>query len=381
MKITNKSIKILSPAKYPAAGLELMQATFDTKITGPILNEDYEVRSPMNPNSRNIQEKLQFYHVKTSKKGADMDLARNMPTTGLGKWPPAHVNSVNALLVFNTKENPYENYKTVDNLVLHQAAPTVVEDVDGPDAAPETIHNKQATNKSFLDQIVYAPELIGAPTLDFPDLIDLPGIASDISFYTQDNDAQQVISPSYSIKQMLSGGSPAQQPEVKKVEVDTPEQKVPEVVQRQVVEEKSPITEKKNDIPSPPPPPPPAMPVSVEIKSVVPPPPLPPVSSDARSDLLAAIRTAGGTKKLRAVDERDQSGAAAPVKKSAAPALDLMSDLHNKLQLRRKGISGAKDQGTSVMTKISSMIPPPPPKQQHNSSNSEESEDPENDWE
>jgi WAS protein family homolog 1 len=63
--------------------------------------------------------------------------------------------------------------------------------------------------------------------------------------------------------------------------------------------------------------------------------------------------------------------------------MDLMSDLHNKLMMRRKGISGTKDQGGNVMDKISSMIPPPPPKsqQQHNSSNSEESEEVENDWE
>jgi hypothetical protein len=178
----------------------------------------------------------------------------------------------------------------------------------------------------------------------------------------------------------LGGAAPAPQPEMKKVEATTPEQKVPEVAQPQRVEEKTSVPVKVDDVPSPPPPPPPAMPAPVETRSVEAPRQPSSVSEDARSDLLAAIRKAGGTKKLRAVDERDKSNAAAPVLKAAAPAMDLMSDLQNKLQSRRKGISGAKDQGASVMTKISSMIPPPPPKQQHHSSNSE-SEDPENDWE
>lgn len=41
-----------------------------------------------------------------------------------------------------------------------------------------------------------------------------------------------------------------------------------------------------------------------------------------------------------------------------------MADLHNKLAMRRKGISGARDSDNArpnMIERISSMIPPPPP--------------------
>lgn len=69
-----------------------------------------------------------------------------------------------------------------------------------------------------------------------------------------------------------------------------------------------------------------------------------------------------------------------------------MADLHNKLAMRRKGISGAKDSAsiptssrdnsspasgkpTNVMDRLSAMIPAPPPKRQSNSSTIETSDD------
>lgn len=61
-----------------------------------------------------------------------------------------------------------------------------------------------------------------------------------------------------------------------------------------------------------------------------------------------------------------------------------MADLHNKLAMRRKGISGAKENDASgsaggapsasnMIDRISSMIPPPP--KASNESNTEASED------
>lgn len=50
-----------------------------------------------------------------------------------------------------------------------------------------------------------------------------------------------------------------------------------------------------------------------------------------------------------------------------------MADLHNKLAMRRKGISGVKetiDSAPSMIDRISSMIPPP-----HKRSNDSESSD------
>ena len=56
---------------------------------------------------------------------------------------------------------------------------------------------------------------------------------------------------------------------------------------------------------------------------------------------------------------------------------NLMADLHNKLALRRKGISGSKDTGATinVMDRISAMIPPPPTKRQEQSSGTSEEDE------
>lgn len=49
-----------------------------------------------------------------------------------------------------------------------------------------------------------------------------------------------------------------------------------------------------------------------------------------------------------------------------------MADLHAKLSMRRKGISGNKPENPTAMDKISEMIPPPPATQSDKSSAEEE---------
>lgn len=60
-----------------------------------------------------------------------------------------------------------------------------------------------------------------------------------------------------------------------------------------------------------------------------------------------------------------------------------MADLHNKLALRRKGISGNKEQQSlppvesppNVMDRISAMIPPPPKPNTDTDASDEENDD------
>lgn len=55
-----------------------------------------------------------------------------------------------------------------------------------------------------------------------------------------------------------------------------------------------------------------------------------------------------------------------------------MADLHAKLAMRRKGISGAKGEGAeggNPLDKLSAMIPPPPPGNGKGSSTNTEDED------
>lgn len=87
---------------------------------------------------------------------------------------------------------------------------------------------------------------------------------------------------------------------------------------------------------------------------------------------------AGGKAKLRAAAAQDVANnneSSAPPRRTGG---NLMDDLHNKLALRRKGISGTKDAVSSpgnVMNRISAMIPAPPPKQPESGSSEDD------DWE
>lgn len=51
-------------------------------------------------------------------------------------------------------------------------------------------------------------------------------------------------------------------------------------------------------------------------------------------------------------------------KPSKANPQNFIDDLHNKLQMRRKGLSGAREnqEPGNVIDRLSALIPPPPPK-------------------
>lgn len=99
-------------------------------------------------------------------------------------------------------------------------------------------------------------------------------------------------------------------------------------------------------------------------------------TSDPRANLMEAIRNAGGSKnaKLR----KTHGETAKPVNKNSSPG-DLLADLHSKLMMRRKGISGARKvdevvSPDSTLARISSMIPPPVPKSEIESSDDADEE-------
>ena len=124
--------------------------------------------------------------------------------------------------------------------------------------------------------------------------------------------------------------------------------------------------------PPPPPPPPPAQVGDSSVPAAPAPPPVSAPSDTGRASLLDSIRNAGGKSKLRNSKERRiESKKKIQEEKPASGGGDLMSDLANKLTMRRKGISGTKQAGGpssdpsggsgSAMDRISAMIPPPPP--------------------
>lgn len=92
--------------------------------------------------------------------------------------------------------------------------------------------------------------------------------------------------------------------------------------------------------------------------------------------------------------QKSTSTAPSAAASTSAPAGDLMADLHRKLAMRRKGISGLKENEQSsaaattaskagpsnIMDSISSMIPPPPPKQHSDDEDDDNNDANDSDW-
>ncbi|GLG93491.1 WASH complex subunit 1 [Gryllus bimaculatus] len=79
---------------------------------------------------------------------------------------------------------------------------------------------------------------------------------------------------------------------------------------------------------------------------------------------MEAIRQAGGSGKanLRSAKQMKIETRKRMQEEKVSSSSDLMADLHAKLALRRKGISGANKTEVSVgnaMQRVSAMIPPP----------------------
>ncbi|XP_077286128.1 WASH complex subunit 1-like [Arctopsyche grandis] len=96
---------------------------------------------------------------------------------------------------------------------------------------------------------------------------------------------------------------------------------------------------------------------------------------------MEAIRRAGGSGKAK-LRPASEAGKEEEKPKSSAPGgNDLMADLHAKLSMRRKGISGdrAKASDGSILSVISAMIPQPISKSVDQASHAEASSA-EEDW-
>ncbi|CAH2106679.1 unnamed protein product [Euphydryas editha] len=85
--------------------------------------------------------------------------------------------------------------------------------------------------------------------------------------------------------------------------------------------------------------------------------PAPVATGDAHASLMAAIRQAGGVGRAKLKPAAESTPA-----KGANQSIggDLMADLHAKLSMRRRGISGAeRSGGGSVLHTLASVIPEP----------------------
>lgn len=343
-----KAIKVFSPAKYPSCIQHKYYQSVFGKDPYNYVPKPYYLSTTQQkpPNEDDLQEKLHFFHVKMGKlqtkprfeKRTLRDVIQNISTVG-------------ELLIFNTDESPYfgPQSKTINYIEQNRANQSKAKGI--LDAAPSTITNREHVLKTDVDEYLYTPGMGHVPELEMPlDLPHLPGIAGDLQL-TMAND--KAIAPSV----VTSPTDVEIITELPDINIEV--QVLPDIPD---IPDSMDVTPNVEVVPPPPPPPPPALPAQVEVlvdvkADVRAPTPASPPPGNAHSSLMAAIRLAGGAGKAGL--KPAASSASTPTKMSKPNGGDLMADLHAKLSMRRRGISGAERgvSGDSMLHALARIIP------------------------
>lgn len=417
-----KAVKMFSAARYPASHTykeyelaipprcdDINKIPKVYKCSVPIrdipetyLSSNCKTEDGQYVSNNNLQEKLQFYHVR-SRSNKELYIDNNEVTF------PFELSSVNSLL-FSSMDNPYKistkqtSHKLNDKQQIEDAPDSIIQ---------PWLSSEMDLSSSYL----YTPTLGEVPQINVPlTLPDLPGIVDDEKFVLDFN-SQSPIAPSSAVttptvrldlptptstidekdsstkhdrtipnlpgfadtdfsKDSTEPAPPPPPPPLIASDTST------SASSNSKTDSRSSLVSSSLDPSIPPPPPPPLPPPPPSPPP--PPPPLPPAESettipepqtkdsdkkkivkdlnkaikpDVRSNLMEAIRNAGGIgrAKLRhTVPPEEKEGNRWS---SASVGGDLIADLHAKLALRRKGIAGS---GGSALERMSSLIPPPP---------------------
>ncbi|EFA12024.2 WAS protein family homolog 1-like Protein [Tribolium castaneum] len=294
-----KATQVFSSCKYPASDVNQPYISIFSDVKPPELVR-HKVKQKKAPSNDEHLDKLYIYHVKLKKN-------ENKETFGgLGEIPKDS-ECVNDLLLYNSGKNLYTNFVMSDPLEISQQ----IKEQDHNDsssigAAPFSISERSTLTRSSTQNYFYTPNLGEVPALDVPlDLPDLPNIADDLRY---DTELGPGIAPSVTTTPNI--------PDLPTIEPANPQPKedFPEIEL--------------------PPPPTPAKEIEEQVPEMLKRPNRP--HHPLNREQTTAKPVTGG---------------------------DLMADLHAKLSMRRKGISGTKKQesldASSALEKISAMIPPP----------------------
>uniref|UniRef100_H3DPG6 WAS protein family homolog 1 n=1 Tax=Tetraodon nigroviridis TaxID=99883 RepID=H3DPG6_TETNG len=364
IKGSKKATKVFSSAKYPAPDRLQDYSSIFTEATDP--SSQTRPRHRIRNKHRPFDEKaLQPEHTKyfpvceitTPTEQEDSE-------EGVGK-KKSFISSISGL-VYHQNVSRYKKYVLLDPLAgavtkTHTALETEKE--EKPFNAPLSITKREQLERQTAESYFYVPDLGQVPEIDVPTYLpDLPGIADDLSYNADLGPGFAPSGPTHNIPEL---------PTFTEESSMTGSQLQPNVLR------------------APPPPPPPPPPAAVEVSQppgpVVPCVCVGPVSgaptevvqpSDGRASLLESIRNAGGIgkAKLRNVKERKMEKKKQKEQEQAVGVAssggDFMSDLFNKLAMRRKGISGKGPAGGETgdapastggaFARMSDVIPPLP---------------------
>lgn len=365
-----KSVQVYSSSKYPAAHCHKdYEYSYDFDVKSDIV-DNIEVTHQICV-SRYRSDKVKFYSVNNPQE--KLYTNNNIfQKKGLGSLPD-DIKYLNSLLLFNSNENLYKNYvlsnpyKVNNNHnIMTKLEVENVENINRPVFSLPLDDTDNQFNYS------YTPVSEEIPSIDVPaDLPDLPGIAGDVQVFEEEKyiDSSIIMKPS-SIVDLPSFD---ELDNLKNDEIipddstNTVQESVEPKLQEEITVATTQIkTDYIEDINKP---------IKTDHKNVN---KTFSENINTHSVLMDEIRNAGGLQKakLRSVNNREAD------KNEILPAGGgLMADLHRKLAMRRKGISGNNKQNDvgieGAMYRISSTMLP---LDRESESEADGDDDTEGDW-
>ncbi|KAJ6237202.1 cxyorf1 [Anaeramoeba flamelloides] len=354
---SSRSTTIMSSAKYPIPKNRESYSPMYSKQEKTKSSEDKTVILQDEPGSLPLKSLLR--KKKNFEVMEEIRREEEEQIDGLGRLPEK-IHSVSSLLLFNTQENPYRDYQMLDNLMgSNKEREDEIEDstfnlLD----APLTLQEDIITHGEKID-VFFRPEFTEVPQWSEELTLDLPFVASDISF-SQDNFVP--IAPSFPIQNMPSLEDEDQESELKEIDQD---------IEVSNVDPNETLNVPPPELPPPnlstPSLPPPNLPPPNLTNSSVPPPPKVPegglnfvstpsteateTANDSnianklgleidsgRGNLLDSIRK--GTKLRSVKDRKLKSLPKVSTKKESSGGFDMFAELQKNLSRRRKAIGG-----------------------------------------
>ncbi|ETW10349.1 hypothetical protein H310_00672 [Aphanomyces invadans] len=286
----------------------------------------------------------------------------NMAKEGLGPLPD-NVPSIGSVLLFNSGENPYQQYTSWDNLLGVEVAEEE-EKKKVLAAAPDSVMNGGDGFDGTIDKGLFKPSFVMYDKGQFPDV--LPGLKGVAVEYKYENQGTTSIAPSMfqdsglpDLPQIaeFAAGPTALQPHTGGIvlgptDVAPPPPPPPPPSFDGMVPPPPPPPPTLDDagrpLPPPPPPPmadpnqpPPPPPPAPAGGDPVDGPPPPPEPANPRASLLDAIRNAGMSKLRKVADGRDVKKAA--VHEEEKPPLTLADEIAERMRRRQNALSGKQD--------------------------------------
>ena len=271
---------------------------------------------------------------------------------GLGRLP-AYLPSISSVLLFNSDENPYKQYSSVNNLE-GVGGQDRQQEVVGPSAAPKSIIEGADLPTFSAYQFEYKPVIGDLPTFNLPANLPL-GMIADIQFGNTDNvssiapSANTLALPNLSQLALptLSLPTVSTLPPVSTANMPAPPPPPPPPAALSNVPAPPPFTAPN----APPPPPAPDAPPAPPMAPMGNAPSPPPAAADARSSLLESIRNAKKPRRLVRDEKKDNGsgggsaggdggGGGGGKKKVEAGGMDMMEALKARLERRKEALSG-----------------------------------------